>query len=83
MGAQVKGVLPDETLLPTRVCSRSTCSTGHNLLPTPFFLFLYYMPNDRTSRTQHPDCVVKTLVIPLWVRDVVSQPVTLVIAFNI
>ena len=41
------------------------------------------MPNDRTSRTQHPDCVVKTLVIPLWVRDVVSQPVTLVIAFNI
>ena len=47
------------------------------------FFFLYYMPNDRTSRTQHPDCVVKTLVIPLWVRDVVSQPVTLVIAFNI
>ena len=60
-------------LRPQRVRHTQSMSLEEEMEKKNIFFFLYFMPNDRTSSTQHPDCVGKTLVIPLWVRDILSH----------
>lgn len=46
------------------------CGSSLGLGEEMDFFSLYLMSNYRTSKTQHRDCMVNTMVIPLWVRDV-------------
>lgn len=36
--------------------------------------FLYLMRSYKLYKTQHPDCVVNTMVIPLWARETFHEP---------
>lgn len=60
------------------------CDSSLGLEEGNGIFFIYFVSNYKTSKIQHPDCVVNTMIIPLWVKETfVSQPVNLIMAFNI